>query len=435
VRRNGELANVAVKQDYGTTFLCPIQRLRPSEWNPRLIRDARFKNLCESLSADPDFLWDRPILATPDGAVFGGNMRLRAAQQLGWSEVPARIVDIPEQLAKERALRDNQNWGEWVEQDLAELLYGLKESGSDLDLLGFDSAELDRLLASVSGPELMGDPDEVPEPPVDPITKPGDLWLLGEHRVLCGDSTNLGDVERLMGGQRAAMLFTDPPYGVAYHDTGEGAWGAEKLARKKAGLVKPRFDAIESDDLSGENLRAFWRDFLVNAKVAMDAKAPVYCCFASLRAPDVFGAYADAGYEARAELIWLKSRPGFNFAHYKHQHEPILYGAPIGGSLNWYGDATQVSVLNVKSEIGRDYEHPTQKPSELAGICIRNSSRRGDIVLDLFGGSGSTLIAAERLSRKAYLMEIESKYVDVIVARWEKLTGRKAVLEEAAVAV
>jgi len=173
------------------------------------------------------------------------------------------------------------------------------------------------------------------------------------------------------------------------------------------------------------------RGALAEVAAAVVPKGAVYCCYASLRAKDVFTAFEQSGFEIRAELIWLKSRPGFNFAHYKHQHEPILYAARSGGTLNWYGDATQVSVLNVRSESGRDYEHPTQKPPELAAIVMRNSTLPGNIVLESFAGSGSTFIAAEQLARRCFGLEIVPAYCDVIVRRWETLTGHKATLAPA----
>src|SRR3990172_6695373 len=193
-----------------------VESLTPAPWNPRSISDQRFQNLCRSLEQDPDFLQLRPVLATKDGTVFAGNMRLRAAIHLGWETVPAILVDIPEQLAKERAMRDNAQWGEWEEDDLAALLEELKVSGSDLDLLGFDERDLRNLLNRLSNEGGLTDPDDVPPPPDEPVTKPGDLYLLGDHRLLCGDSTDPHDVSFLFSGEKARLLATDPPYLVDY---------------------------------------------------------------------------------------------------------------------------------------------------------------------------------------------------------------------------
>ena len=169
--------------------MVPVVSLTPAAWNPRSIKDPRFQNLCESLAADPDFLQLRPILATLDGTVFAGNMRLRAAQQLGWLEIPAILVNIPEQLAKERAMHDNAQWGDWEEDDLAKLLQELKDQGSDLDLLGFEDRDLRNLLDRIGNEGGLTDPDDVPPLPNEPVTKPGDIWILGDHRLLCDIGT------------------------------------------------------------------------------------------------------------------------------------------------------------------------------------------------------------------------------------------------------
>ena len=203
--------------------LVPLDRLRPAPWNPRLIADARFENLCRSIETDPEFLWQRPILATADGTIYGGNMRFRAVEALGWVEVPAVIEDIPERLAKERALRDNGQWGEWSEDALSVLLSGLAEEGADVSLLGFEDAEVKRLLASLAGPgeDPGGEIDRADELLRKWKVETGQLWGIpsaagkGEHRLLCGDSTSEATVSRLLDDARAEMVWTDPPYGVA----------------------------------------------------------------------------------------------------------------------------------------------------------------------------------------------------------------------------
>ena len=195
------------------SVLVPLVSLRPAAWNPRTIRDERFQNLCRSIQADPDFLRLRPILAQSDGTIYAGNMRWRAAEHLGLPEVWATVEDVPDQLAKERALRDNAAWGENVDEQVGALLAELKDAGSDIDLLGFDSAEIDKLLASVTS--LEEDlTDEDLTPPTEPVTRPGDLWLMGEHRLLCGDATVPTDVDRLLDGYSPPLMVTDPPYGV-----------------------------------------------------------------------------------------------------------------------------------------------------------------------------------------------------------------------------
>ncbi len=268
------------------------------------------------------------------------------------------------------------------------------------------------------------DEDEVPEPPKNPVTKLGDIWTLGDHRLICGDSTSAEVVGSLMNGREAAMVFTDPPYGVAYRDTGSGAWDAKKLAKKKAGTLKPRFDAIANDDLNETELFEFLRGYMSVQILAK--KSAQYVCHASLRSHVFREALIETGYIIRAHIIWAKSRPGFNFANYKWKHEPIFYAAPANGSCNWYGDNTQNTLWEVASDSGATYQHPTQKPVGLPAIAIRNSSRSGEIVYDPFLGSGTTLMAAAQMDRAGYGIELAPGYCDVIVERWEQLTGGKA---------
>ena len=194
----------------------PLAALHAAAWNPRSISDARFQNLCASVQADPDLLWRRPVLAQADGTIYAGNMRYRAAQHLGFERIPAVVEDVPDQLARERALRDNQQWGEWEEDELAALLVRLREDGSNVDLLGFDQRELQQLLDRLNCTGALADPDDVPPLPDEPTTKLGDLWKLGDHRVLCGDATDGASIARLMDGTLASCMWTDPPYGVDY---------------------------------------------------------------------------------------------------------------------------------------------------------------------------------------------------------------------------
>lgn len=257
----------------------------------------------------------------------------------------------------------------------------------------------------------------------------GQIWRLSsrtegqEHRLICGDCTDKAVVARVMGGEKADMVFTDPPYGVAYRDTGAGAWNAEKLAKIKAGMLKPRFEKIENDDLNEEELYLFLVSYLSAQSFILDGKAPQYICHASRRAHVFRQALVDTGYAPRAEIIWAKSRPVFNFANYKQKHEPIYYAAPIDGSVNWYGDNSQTTLWEVASENGEDYRHPTQKPVPLAKKAIENSSRTGDLVYEPFSGSGTTIIAAENLSRQCRAVEISPAYCAVALQRYSNAFG------------
>ena len=207
--REGEIESV-------TAVAVPLVELRPAPWNPRSITEERFQNLCDSIRADPDFLWHRPVLAQADGTIYAGNMRFRAAQSLGMETIPALVEEVSDRLAHERALRDNAQWGEWEEDELASLLARLGSEESNLDVLGFDQRDLQKFLDSIEYSPALGDPDDLPALPDEPETKPGDLWLLGDHRLLCGDATSAGDVATVMADEKAVCLWTDPPYGVEY---------------------------------------------------------------------------------------------------------------------------------------------------------------------------------------------------------------------------
>ena len=391
----------------------PLAALQPAPWNPRTIKDERFQNLCRSLEADPGFLQLRPILATADGTIYCGNMRYRAAQHLGFETIPAILVDIPEALAKERALRDNAQWGEWEEADLAALLAELKVSGSDLDLLGFDDRDLQKLLNSLANPGGLTDPDDIPPLPDEPITQPGDLWLLGPHRILCGDATNADDVAIVVDGQLATRMWTDPPYGVNY-----------------VGGTKDRL-TIKNDSADG------LAQLLTGAFAAADAVlvpgAAIYVAHPAGALAMTFGeCFLAQGWRLHQTLVWVKDSLVLGRSDYHYRHEPILFGykpAPVGrrgrGGGGWYGDNSQTSVLEVpRPKVSAD--HPTSKPVALVEAMVRNSSRSDEIVFDPFLGSGSTLIAAEQLGRRCFGLELDPPYVDVAVRRWEAFTGKTA---------
>jgi len=376
-----------------------LDRLTPAPWNPREIRSARFKNLCDSIQADPGLLELRPVLATTAGVIYGGNQRYRAVQHLGWKDVPAELSDIPEQLAKERALKDNGAWGMWVEDDLGHLLAELKDAGSDIDLLGFDSLELDRLLNSVT--QVPQEDAADLEPPSEPITKPGDLWLLDEHRLLCGDSTNLTDVERLMDGRKAQMAYCDPPYAVGVSTTG-----------------------IQSSLSDLKILRPFFRDWLVCMATAIESGAHWYIATDWRTYPLIFEDVARYGLTNVIvwDYDWIKAG-----SQYRFRYELLMFGS--WGETRRKVPRDEPDVWQIKAEnFTVQRLHGAQKPTALIARTLANSSESGSDVLDLFGGSGSTLIAAEQANRTAYLMEIDPGYCDVIVNRWQKLTGKTATL-------
>lgn len=378
-----------------TVVLVPIGNLKPAPWNPRTIRDERFRNLCRSLEADPEFLWRRPILAMGDGTIYAGNMRYRAAAHLGLDAVPAVVEDIPAALAKERALRDNAQWGEWERDELAALIDELRIEGADVELLGFDERELAALLPS--GVPAGADADAVPEPPAEPATKRGDLWLLGDHRVLCGDSTSAPDVGRLLGGERVACAVYDPEW-------------------DKARAVELPGDRLVFTDggRAGEALAAHGPPRWVF----------VWDCVSSW--------YVPGQPLRRMKLaLWYGGHP--------YDGDGSHYGEPgeerevtnSRGTYRYVPDARgkHLSDCYQRAITAEHAEGPSHaKPVDWVRMLIANTMPPG-IVHDPFLGSGTTLIACEQLGRRCYGMEIEPRYVDVIVRRWEAFTGRAAELD------
>lgn len=384
----------------------PLSALHLWDKNPRTIKDKRFKAPCKSLTDDPAFMELRPILATKEGRIYAGNMRYRAAEHLGWKDIPAVITDIDDKLANERAIKDNNEFGEWNNDDLSALLDQMEKDGTDIASLGLDES-IEKIIEQLNEAEIVE--DEVPEPKKDPQTKLGDLWILGNHRLLCGDSTKIDDVERLMNGEKADMVFTDPPYGVDY-DGGH----AEKAKRR---------EKLENDDETG-----MYAGSLPLAYAYTVDSAPLYLWFADRFAKDVLNALEENDYQVRTWIIWNKNIAQFGAigAQYKTKHEPVIYAFKKGKTPTWNGPTNEVTVWDVDRHSKNDF-HPTQKPVELAARAIKN--HKPDSVLDLFGGSGSTLIACEQLNRKCYMIELDPQYVRVIIDRWEKLTGKKSVLE------
>jgi len=266
--------------------------------------------------------------------------------------------------------------------------------------------EIEDLMTQFHVPEEIIE-DEVPEPPEEPITKPGDLWILGRHRLLCGDSTDQTVVAKLMENQLADMIFTDPPYNVNY------------TGKTKDALT------IKNDSMKDDNFRHFLTLAFLNMAQASKAGAPIYVCHADSEGLSFRTAFKEAGWDLKQCIIWVKQHFVMGRQDYQWQHEPILYGWKPGAAHKFYGDRKQTTVWQIDRPMA-NREHPTMKPIALCAQAIKNSSKSGDIVLDLFGGSGSTLIACEQLNRTCYMMEIDPKYCDVIVKRWENLTGQKA---------
>jgi DNA modification methylase len=278
--------------------------------------------------------------------------------------------------------------------------------------MGFSDEEIDKLLNGDEQSDGLTDEDAVPETPVEPTSKPGDLWILGNHRLLCGDSTVLTDVERLMDGQLADMAFTDPPYNVDYGNSAK-----DKMRGKDRRIL---------NDALGDGFYQFLYDACVNLLVV--TKGACYVCMSSSELHTLQKAWLDAGGKWSTFVIWAKNTFTLGRADYQRQYEPILYGWKQGTDHFWCGDRDQADVWFYNKPRVNDL-HPTMKPVELVERAIRNSSKSRDVVLDLFGGSGTTLIACEKTGRQARLIELDPKFVDVIVKRWEDYTGKKAVRE------
>lgn len=359
-----------------------------------------------------------PVVARSSGELVDGHLRLKAAIKLGLSTIPVVLADELSD-AQIRAFRLVANrsatWAEWDEELLRLELDDLAGAQYDLGLTGFDPDELADLLAGDEQTQSGAtDEDDVPEAFPTLISRPGDVWVLGPHRLLCGDATQAASYRRLLQDERADMVFTDPPYNVNYANT-----------PKDRQRGKDR--AILNDNL-GQGFEQFLTDALAPALARCDGA--VYIAMSSSELDTLQSAFRAAGGKWSTFIIWAKNTFTLGRADYQRQYEPILYGWREGATRHWCGDRDQGDVWHIKKPHKNDL-HPTMKPVELVERAIRNSSRPGDTVLDCFGGSGTTLIAAEKTGRRARLMELDPKYADVIVRRWEDFTGKKATREAA----
>jgi len=368
-----------------------------------------------------EFGFTNPILAGGDGIIVSGHGRLAAAQKLGLTTVPVVVLDhLTPTQRRALVIADNriaENAG-WDEAMLQVELAALQDEHFDLALTGFDADALADLLA---GEETTteGDTDEdaIPEDSGTVISRPGDVWLCGNHRVICGDSTDASTYDALMAGEIADMVFTDPPYNVDYANTAKD---------KMRGTDRP---------ILNDNLGAGFHDFLLAALTPTLAhcRGGIYVAMSSSELDVLQSAFRTAGGKWSTFIIWAKHTFTLGHADYQRQFEPILYGWPADGTRHWCGARDQGDVWNIKKPHKNDL-HPTMKPVELVERAVRNSSRPGDIVLDSFGGSGTTMIASEKSDRKARLIELDPKYVDVIVRRWQDYAGAQATRQSDGVA-
>lgn len=356
---------------------------------------------------------DVPIVVDADNVIIKGHGRLLACQKLGMTSVPVIVRDdlTPAQVKAARIADNKIAESDWDEDLLRLELTELDELGFDLDLTGFEDFDFSQFDDhDTTTLDDDADLDFIPEPPENPISKRGDVWLCGKHRIMCGDSTSIDDAKRLMNETLADLLITDPPYNVAY--TG---CTADALT-------------IQNDNMSDGDFRQFLSDVYSTADSVMKNGASFYIWHADSEGYNFRGAAHDIEWKIRQCLIWVKNTLVLGHQDYHWKHEPCLYGWKEGAAHYWGNDRTQTTVLEFDKP-ARNGVHPTMKPVELFQYQIENSSKKGDIVLDLFGGSGTTMIACEKTNRIARLMELDEKYCDVIVRRWQELTGKEAVLE------
>ncbi len=424
-----------------------IEHIKPYEKNPRK-NDAAVDKVAASIK---EFGFKQPIVVDKNGIIIVGHARYKAAKKLGMTEVPVLYAEeLTEEQVKAYRLADNKTgeFAEWDLELLADELKALEYTNFDMKPFGFVE----------ENKEVVEDDFDVDATiPEIPITKKGDIWLLGSHRLMCGDSTTQADVDRLMDGKLGSMVFTDPPYNINYE-----------------GRTKDKLKIL-NDAMSDSQFYQFLYDSYICMYNAVGSGSPIYVCHSDSESVNFRKAMKDSGWELKQCIIWVKN--SFILGRQDHQwaHEPILYGWKPGGKHKWYGDRKQSTViqaedgvyvnnlkdgsfqltfnnevqkvvlkvpsydvlLNVSDELTttwhiekplRNGEHPTMKPIRLCARAILNSSLEGDIVVDLFGGSGSTLMACEQTGRICYTMELDEKYCDVIVKRWEEFTGQKATL-------
>jgi len=386
----------------------PVACLIPYARNARTHTDAQVAQIAASIK---EFGWTNPVLIDGERGIIAGHGRVMAARKLGLSHVPViELSHLTEAQKRAYILADNQlamNAG-WDNDLLKIELQDLSAEGFDLSLIGFSEAVLDGVLAGRT--EGLTDPDEIPETPEQPVTQPGDVWICGKHRVMCGDSTVLSDVERLCNGDQGDMLLTDPPYNVAY----EG---------KTAEALK-----IQNDAMASEDFVKFLTDAFVTAHAVLKPGAVFYIWHADSEGLNFRQACKNAQLTVRQCLVWRKNTFVLGRQDYQWQHEPCLYGWKGGANHLWASDRKQTTIIDFDRP-QRNGEHPTMKPVALFEYQMLNNTKGGDIVLDLFGGSGTTMIAAEKNGRIARLMELDPRYCDVIITRWQNFTGQQATLE------
>ena len=389
----------------------PLDRLKPYARNAKMHGADQVAKIAASMA---EFGWTVPCLVSDDGELIAGHGRVLAAEKLGLKDAPVIVLaHLSDEQRRAYRIADNKltELGEWDEAVLSGELQLLAAEDFDLSLIGFDDAELDALLSGLDEETDTEGEDDIPEPPEDPVSRPGDLWTLGNHRLLCGDATVATDVERVLGTVKPLLMVTDPPYGVEYDPGWRNKTGAS--ATKRTGKVL-------NDD------RADWREAwtLFPGDVA-------YVWHGALHAGEVAESLEVSGFKIRSQIIWAKDRLVLSRGDYHWQHEPCLYAVKKTGKGHWAGDRKQTTLWQIANkDQDADTVHGTQKPVECMRRPILNNSSPGQVVYEPFMGSGTTLIAAETTGRVCYGIELNPAYVDVAVERWQQFTGQAAVLAE-----
>ena len=381
-----------------------VEDLIPYAMNSRTHSDEQVAQLAASIR---EFGFTNPILIDQDSNLIAGHGRLLAARKSKMDQVPAVVVTgLDDRKRRALVIADNKlalNAG-WDDDALRVELEDL--AGDFGELMGFSEDELVDLLRSEEGTEGLTDEDAVPDAPEVPVTVEGDVWVLGRHRLMCGDSTSIDAVEKLMDGAKADQWVTDPPYNVDY----EGSDGQK----------------IQNDSMSDGTFRQFLVDAFTASFAVMKEGASFYIWHADLEGYNFRGAVLDSGQQIRSCLIWNKPSIVMGRSDYHWKHEPCLYGWKAGAGHLWAADRKQSTVIDFIAKPKKNDLHPTMKPVELIEYLVLNNTKGQDVVLDTFGGSGSTLIACEKTSRDCRMMELDPKYCDVIINRWQEFTGEKA---------
>ena len=386
----------------------PVTELKPAAYNPRKKLKPGDKEYEKIKNSIEEFGFADPLVVNADMTIIGGHQRLTVAMALGYTEVPCAVVDIDKVREKALNIALNKITGAWDESLLAELLQDIQDSDFDLGKTGFDPPEIEQLFNQVHNKDIKEDDFDIEEELKQPtFSKLGDLWILGKHRIVCGDSTKSETYELLMNGEKANLLLTDPPYLVAYSNTS---------------------GSIKNDDLSDKESYEFLKSAFACFKENLADDSAVYVFYATSKSRVFYDAFEDAGFRVSCGLVWRKDRLVLSRTDYQQNFEPVIYGWKKDGKHTWYGDRKQTTCFDFdrpKSSKAEGEGHPTAKPVPLMAYLIKQSTMTNGIVLDGFHGSGSTMIACEQLDRKCRAVELDEKFVDVQVKRYIKFREGK----------